>query len=199
MIQCVAFDLDGVIIQSGPSFELFERDHAITRDDFREFFSRPYRRAMIGECDLYDVLPEALVTWNWRGTLQEFLDVWFESCCECDPEMVKEIERLKSAGVRCCLATNQDNRRVAFLDRLASLRQLFSDRYFSCHMRAAKPNRDYFEHIQTSLKLSGTQILFVDDKQENVDGAIACGWNAALCRSALVFREILTRHGLEVV
>jgi putative hydrolase of the HAD superfamily len=199
MIQCVAFDLDGVVIPSGPSFEFFERRYAITRDDFRHFFSGPYRRAMTGSCDLYDVLPQALVTWNWRGTMSEFLDEWLNSCCECDPEMVDEIEKLKAAGIRCCLATNQDSRRAAFLDGLAPLRELFADRYFSCYMQTAKPDPDYFERIQSSLKLAGREILFVDDKQENIDGAIACGWHAALCRDAGEFREILSLYQLNAV
>jgi putative hydrolase of the HAD superfamily len=196
MIKCVAFDLDGVVIPSEPSFELFEKKYGITPGDFRQFFSGPYQRAMMGACDLYDVLPDALTAWKWRGTTDQFVDVWFNSCCECDPLIVKEIVALKVAGIRCCVATNQDNRRAEFLRRLPLLCELFPDQYFSCAIQAAKPHRDYFARVESLLQLPGAEILFVDDKQENVDGARKHGWNAALCGGVIPLREILSRYGL---
>ena len=196
MIKCVAFDLDGVVIPSGPSFELFEREYGITQDDITQFFSGPYQAAMMGACDLYDALPEELATWKWRGTADQFVDVWFNSCCECDPLIVKEIELLKAAGVRCCVATNQDNRRADFLSRLPLLRELFPEQYFSCVLRAAKPHQDYFARVQSILELPGAEILFVDDKQENIDGARKHGWHAALCGGVIQLRAILSRYGL---
>jgi putative hydrolase of the HAD superfamily len=196
MIKCVAFDLDGVVILSDASFELFEGHHGITREDFRQFFAGPYRMAMTGACDLYDVLPEALREWGWTSTTDHFVDVWFNSCCNCDPDIVQEIVRLQTLGIRCCLATNQDNRRAAFLDGLQQLRDLFPERFFSCELRAAKPDARYFQHVQASLGFSADEILFVDDKQENVEGAIACGWKSAVCRNAKDLRRILSVHDL---
>ena len=48
MIQCVAFDLDGVLIPSGPSFDYFKTKHNITPADFGEFFRGSYELAMSG-------------------------------------------------------------------------------------------------------------------------------------------------------
>ena len=110
--------------------------------------------------------------------------------------MINEIQKLKGAGIRCCLATNQDNRRAEFLERLPLLRELFPDQYFSCRIRAVKPYRDYFARVQSLLELQGEEILFVDDKEENVSGALAHGWCAALCRDVVGLRLNLSKYGL---
>jgi putative hydrolase of the HAD superfamily len=184
------------VISPEASFELFETRYGITREDFRQFFLGPYRPLMVGECDLYDALAESLTKWNWKSTTEHFVDVWFNSCAECDPDVVHQIRTLQAAGIRCCLATNQDSRRAAFLEGLEPLRDLFHPRFFSCRIGAAKPDARYFEYLQASLGISGREILFVDDKQENVDGAIASGWNAAVCRNADDLRNILLAYGV---
>ena len=59
-IRVVAFDLDGVLIPSEPSFDFFDREYGIKREDFRAFFEDAYRDPMLGKRDLLEVLPPVL-------------------------------------------------------------------------------------------------------------------------------------------
>jgi putative hydrolase of the HAD superfamily len=194
VIRCVAFDLDGVVIPSGPSFDLFEARYEISRAQFADFFSGPYQAAMRGDADLHDVLPATLEAWGWPGTLEDFCDVWMNSCGDCDPAVETRIGWLRAAQIDTCAATNQDNRRAAFLDSLPALQRLFARRFFSCRIGFVKPRAEYFLHIEAELGLAPEELLFLDDRIENVQGARACGWRAEQCRGADEVGSALQGH-----
>lgn len=193
-IRCVAFDLDGVLIPSGPSFEYFERDHGITRNDFREFFEGPYGPAMLGKADLFDVLPAALRRWNWRGTSESFARAWFQSCADAEPAAVEIVQGLRARGVTCYAASNQDSRRAMFLDSLPWLQALFDRRFYSCRLGAKKPSAEYFEIIRLEAALASEAMLFVDDNIENVESARRCGWSAELCTGSRDLEAVVARY-----
>lgn len=194
MIRCVAFDLDGVIIPSEPSFDLFEREHGISREQFRAFFGGAYREAMLGRCDLRSVLEPTLEEWGWSDGFEPFVEVWLGSCNTPDPDAVSLVRELRERDVVCCAATNQDPTRAADLDALSWLRELFPSRFFSCELRAAKPDPAYFDAIQTRLGVPTDSILFLDDKSENVDGARAVGWQATHVPRPDDLRAAVARH-----
>ena len=194
LIQCVAFDLDGVLIPSGPSFDYFKTTHNITPADFGEFFQGSYELAMSGRSDLFEILPATLQKWKWAGTTEEFARIWFDSCADADPAALQLVKTLRDRGVACYLATNQDNRRAAYLDSLPCLAGLFERRFYSCHLGAMKPNKEYFEAITHQAALPPESILFVDDKISNVEGARRCGWSAEVCTGAADLRRVMAEY-----
>jgi len=194
LIRCVSFDLDGVLIPSGPSFDLFETQHGITPAHFREFFRGTYELAMLGQVDLFEILPATLELWKWRGTVEEFAAVWFDSCAEADPAAVEIVRTLRTHGVTCYAASNQDSRRATFLDSREWLRTLFERRFYSCHLGVKKPSADYFDVIQREAALPPHAMLFVDDKSENVEGARRCGWSAEVCTGAMDLQGIVAKY-----
>lgn len=178
MLQCVAFDLDGVVIASEPSFAMFEAQHGITRQQFSEFFSGAYRAAMLGAADLETVLGPTLEAWNWDHGLSSFIKTWFQSCEDPEPQALQLIRSLRERGIITCAVTNQDNRRAAHLDSLSWIREAFSSRFFSCRLGVAKPEPAFFHRVRERFLLPGESILFLDDRLENVEGARAAGWQA---------------------
>lgn len=193
-IRCVAFDLDGVVIPADPSFILFEREHGITREQWGEFFMGDYRSAMAGECDLFDVLPDVIAGWGWTGSVEAFARTWFESCDRCDADAANLIRELASRDILCCAASNQDNRRAVHLDSVAEIAELLPRRFFSCRLGTMKPEPAYFRAVEADLGLTGEQILFVDDKPENVAGARHCGWRADHVATPSRLRDVVSRH-----
>jgi len=190
----VAFDLDGVLIPSGPSFDYFEIQHHITPANFREFFRGSYQLAMLGQVDLFEILPTVLELWKWNDTVEEFASAWFESCAEADPAALEIVRILRANGVTCFAASNQDNRRAMFLDSLEWLHTLFDRRFYSCHLGVKKPSSDYFEIIQREVAHRRQEMLFVDDNMENVEGARQCGWFAEVCTGASDLKRIIETY-----
>ena len=99
------------------------------------------------------------------------------------------MKTLRDRGVECYLATNQDNRRAAYLDSLPWLAGLFERRFYSCHLGAMKPNKEYFEAVTHQAALPPESILFVDDKISNVEGARRCGWSGRLALVLQICKE----------
>lgn len=71
--------------------------------------------------------------------------------------------------------------------------------FFSCELGARKPDARYFQIIEQSLskqQASGEslRLFFVDDRKDNVQAAIACGWNGLQFSSAEQTRDWLKEH-----
>lgn len=194
MLRCVAFDLDGVVIASEPSFAMFEAEHGITRQQFSEFFAGPYRAAMLGAADLETVLGPTLEVWKWKYGFSRFVTTWLRSCEEAEPEALDLIRSLRAQGIVTCAVTNQDARRAAHLESLPWLREAFPSRFFSCRLGVAKPETAFFHVVREQLCLPAESILFVDDKVENVEGARAAGWRAAHVVRPADLASILAGH-----
>lgn len=52
--------------------------------------------------------------------------------------------------------------------------------YVSALIGATKPQRTIYDHVTADLGVAPSEIAFVDDRPENVDGALAAGWRAHL-------------------
>jgi putative hydrolase of the HAD superfamily len=195
VIRCVAFDLDGVVLPSHPSFDWFEREHGITRAQWQELFSsRGFERANVGEGDLHTILPPFLARWGWQLGVADFTRAWFDSCRDHDAEVVALIAQLRASGIACVAATNQESRRARDLESHAPLRRLFDATFYSCHLGVGKPHEAYFRAIERALALEPRELLFLDDKPANVAGARACGWSAEVATGAASVRRALGLH-----
>jgi HAD superfamily hydrolase (TIGR01509 family) len=51
----------------------------------------------------------------------------------------------------------------------------------SYQVGAMKPSPEIYEVAETAAGVPPNQILFIDDKQENVDAAIGRGWHSRQC------------------
>ena len=58
--------------------------------------------------------------------------------------------------------------------------RVFRKEFISCRMKMLKPSRAIFDAAAAEIGLPPEEILFVDDSQKNVDGALAAGWRAVL-------------------
>jgi HAD superfamily hydrolase (TIGR01509 family) len=68
----------------------------------------------------------------------------------------------------------------------------------SCHLGVRKPEPAFFERLLEELALDAPQVLFVDDRQENVDAARAAGLAAHRFAGAEELRAWLVGHGVPV-
>ena len=177
-IQAVIFDADGVVIHPWRFARYLEREHAITPGMTRAFFQTTFEDCLVGRTDIKDVLPPFLDEWGWRGSLDEFLTIWFEVEDAADDRVIDLIHRLRRSGVLCCLATNQERHRAAYMRAEMGFSETFDRLYFSCELGCQKPDPAYYGAIERDLGLAGDGILFWDDAAVNVESARKTGWNA---------------------
>jgi putative hydrolase of the HAD superfamily len=68
--------------------------------------------------------------------------------------------------------------------------------FFSASLGLTKPDPGIYRHVEQALKCRPQQLWFVDDRPENVAGAIDCGWQAHLWKNDADTRAWLERAGL---
>lgn len=56
----------------------------------------------------------------------------------------------------------------------------FDFRFFSFNLGVQKPDKRIYEIVETVSGYSGDEILFFDDREENIEAAKSMGWNAVL-------------------
>ena len=194
-IRCVLFDVDGVIIQSPLFSEVYERRYGVASEKFEPFFRDEFHRCLVDEGDLTEMLKPWLPHWKWDGSVDAFLQFWFEAEQHIDEGIMSTVQALRHEGIRCYLATNQERYRAAYLKDEMGFGEAFDGLYISSHIGAMKPDDAYFRHVHDDLKktqgIAPHEIMFFDDAQRNVDAALGWGIHAYLYSSFEGFERVI--------
>jgi putative hydrolase of the HAD superfamily len=97
-------------------------------------------------------------------------------------------------GIALSLLSNAPYELADALDGHRAL-ALFDHLVFSARIGAVKPEPAAFAAALEAMSLRPQDVVFIDDRQENVEGAIACGLRGILFSSADQLREVLALHG----
>lgn len=190
------FDADAVFLRSTRPADYLEQRYGITREKIGPFLAANVQ-SLIGKADIRDILGPFLKEWGIPESVDEFLAEAFFSGSEIDAEVAGIVAELRELGVVCCLATNQDARRMAHLDERLSIREYFDRAFVSCEMGVKKPEHGFYQSI--SAQFPDANLVFWDDQPSNVEAAQACGWTAYVFAEASQLRSVtgmlLTTNG----
>ncbi|MFD5824589.1 HAD family hydrolase [Lentzea sp. NPDC060358] len=100
------------------------------------------------------------------------------------------IEDLAALGVPLALLSNAPSTFARLAEKVSWARH-FRHLVFSGDLGCAKPDAAIWEHVESVLGVPPSDVVFYDDRQSNVDGALAAGWDARLWTSALAARTEL--------
>lgn len=204
-IDAILFDADGVIQRPTVDFSVVCRDRlGVPAGDVDRFTREVFaleRSALTGRGTFHADLSALLARWELGHRLDDALGVW--TAIETDPAMREAIAALRAAGIACCLATNQQEHRRAYMSRELGYAGLFSREFYSCGLGFAKPDPQYFRAIAGELGLAPDRLLFIDDHEPNVAAALEVGLHAELftadfATSAHVLRALLAEHGVQL-
>lgn len=112
-----------------------------------------------------------------------------------DPNMYTLIDQLKDNGVRVGMLSNIDDRYTKLI-RDFGFYKPFEPCLLSCEMGLEKPDPKAYELLLKTLNLPAKEIVFIDDKAENVEAAQAIGIDAILFTSELQLRDELNKRGV---
>jgi putative hydrolase of the HAD superfamily len=202
-IRAILFDADGVVQRAGGAFRAHLATLVEPQQDLDAFIAEVVaaeKPCLVGAADFAAELATILERWNSRRTVDEALSIWRDLIV--DRSIVDAIASMRSAGLCCCLATNQHAQRAAYMSDELGYRDVFDREFYSCRVGAAKPDREYFERIVAALRLPPPQLLFFDDHQANVTAAREAGINAELFQpnsGAALLVRLLDGFGINVV
>ena len=91
-----------------------------------------------------------------------------------DPGTLAVLHALRDGGTRLALLSNAGADFVGWL-RHGSFAPLFERVFVSGELDLVKPSAEIYEHVIAELGIAASDLVFVDNKSVNVDGAIAVG------------------------
>jgi putative hydrolase of the HAD superfamily len=203
-IRALLFDADEVLQYPNPerNADLW-RVLGFTPEPVAEFVAEVHAAedtTLTGLLDFLDVLPPMLSRW---GVTEKAHDVcqWLNAITV-DHDILALVSELRLRGYCCALATNQQTHRAEFMANQLGYRALFDRCFFSCDMRLAKPDPRYFQAILAELQLNPDDVIFIDDKPQNVRAASSLGIHS-ICfanskdgRAQLDLRQLFAQFGV---
>ncbi len=112
-----------------------------------------------------------------------------------DPEMFAIIDELKDQKIQIGLLSNINDRYTALI-RGFGFYQPFDPCLLSCEIGLEKPNKEAYEALLKALNIPAEEIVFIDDKPENIEAAKQLGIDAILFESPKQVRADLSKREL---
>lgn len=178
-IKNVVFDFGQVLVYFQPSYMVGayvsdEEDKALIEE---VVFDRLYWDRL----DSGDISDEEVVSAIKTRLPERLWDVsekiyysWIYNIPEIEG-MSELIDRIKNRyNVKVYLLSNISNYFASHSEEIPILKKL-DGCVFSAPIGIVKPNREIFEHLCKAYKLSPEETLFIDDRADNIEGAIRCG------------------------
>ena len=128
--------------------------------------------------------------------LHQLNDVRFNSLQE-NPGMVELVKCLKKKGFQTALLSNV-RKSQAQIKRKLGFYELFHPTLFSYETGVRKPDPKAFSLLLSKLNLSPQEVIFIDNKSENVAVAKSLGIDAILFENRNQLVEALKERGIEI-
>ena len=115
-----------------------------------------------------------------------------------DPEKVPLLEELSQKYTLYGLSNNNEisvkRMHEIYEENGLDWQRIFKKEFISSRMKLLKPSREIFDAAAAEIGLPPAEILFVDDSQTNVDGALAAGWQAVYYEQGTDLRACLEAY-----
>lgn len=198
-VRHVLLDADGVLQElPGGWVVALEPWLGVRAADFLAVTVEDEAAPMCGDGDFLLLLGQRLREHGVAVSSEDlFAAVW--TSIEVAERSVALVHQLRAAGYGVHLATNQERHRAAYMKTVLGYDRLFDVSCYSCDLGAAKPERAFFERALRLVAADPGEVLFVDDRERNVDGARDVGLRAERWHLDVGYDELdrlLAGHGV---
>lgn len=178
-VRWMLFDYAGVLSlpQSAPARAALEAAAMVDPDRFWAAFwqqRQPYDAGAVTAAQYWSSVA-ALAGADWSaGQMAELTGLDVASWLRPNTAVVGLLDRLRAGGYRLAVLSNAP---VELADAASVLAWLapFEHLFFSCHLRLTKPDPRCYRATLDRLQAEPDEVLFVDDREENVAAAVAIG------------------------
>lgn len=167
----------------------------------REFLIETWaeeRPALTGQADYVPLLAAGLRRYDVTGSPDEVYRAVWHHIAVVD-ESLSIVRALRDQGYGVHFGTNQERGRGEYMRTELGYDELFDVSCYSYDLEVAKPDAAFFVEAARRIGADRGSILFIDDRQTNVDGALAAGMHAErweLEDGHAVLLDLLEAHGV---
>jgi HAD superfamily hydrolase (TIGR01509 family) len=195
-IAWVVFDLGGIVVpESGTLIDNEMSAYLRVSPPQLSSFTSKFRRGLTtGKVSLLEMYSDILREWGLPflpdDVLKYHLAFYRQVSTQHNSEVVRLIETLKNHfGVACLTNTEKE---IAEICRDTGLYDYFHKVFLSIDLGMQKPDREIYEKVVDIIGCSSENIIFIDDKMENVQAAIDVGMIGFLFNDAEELRIALS-------
>ena len=179
-IQCVLFDYGLVLCpeQDPRDVDELARLCGLSVEEFLPLYHESridYDQGGFDGVEYWRRFNERLGKTPDRRVLERLSEVDTNSWSPVDAELVVWIDELRRAGIRTGVLSNMPVDQAAHLRRIHGWMANCDHLFFSGEIGLIKPDRDLYRYVLDAIGLSSKSILFVDDRQINIEGAADLG------------------------
>jgi FMN phosphatase YigB (HAD superfamily) len=195
-IQLVLFDLGNVLVRFTP--ESFWQVLGLD-DAERARYSAGVRRATTSfetgrqnTTGFFDDLVQVFGGRFKREHLRKAVaSVLTEPICDMESIVSRVTQRVTTA-----LVSNTNEFHYNYCMKAIPAMKMLPKHYLSYKLGIMKPHPDFYRHVLRDANVEGAAVIFIDDMQENVDGAVAAGMNGILFKGSKVLSDYLKTQGI---
>jgi len=198
-IESVIFDWGGVLIDDprpellrycADAFGMPQEHYTPVHDSFLDEF----HKGLISEQRFWQEIARKL-----GRPMPKAPSLWsgaFRSAYVPRPEMFSLVRSLRDRGYKTALLSNTELPAVEFLGELNY--DMFDVCVFSCAEGVIKPERRIFQITLERLGSQAAQSIYIDDRQDYIQGAKDAGLNAIIFENVEQLKGELARLGVKV-
>lgn len=200
--KALIFDMGGVLVDLDieDCKRAFKEDLGYYRID--EIIDPCHQKGIYGDLEEGLISPEefrnAVLAESRQGARPEDVDkAMWHILVGIEPYKADLLKRLSDSYELYMLSNNNGiclpRSREIFADAGVPLDDIFRKCYFSFEMKALKPSEAFYKAVMEDIGLAKEDMLFIDDSQKNVDGALAAGLPAVFYRPGSDLGELLDK------
>jgi len=197
-IKAVVFDIGNVLIEWQP--ERFY-DSVIGETRRREMFAAVDLHAMNDKVDMGQHFTETVYACaeeypEWRDEIRMWHDRWIEMAAPVIDHSLRLMSALQTKGTPVFSLTNFGIQSYDFAATHYPFMRAFDRDFISGHMTIIKPDPQIYQMLEDASGLSGADLIFTDDRADNIAAAGARGWNTHLFEGPQGWADRLVSEGL---
>lgn len=177
-VRFLYFDLGGVMFHYNGGLIELTKENGLTIEDFNKVFNKYEHKIAVGEMTLQELWEEYKQALCLNNSVHlDFLEYWvshFVPIYETHT-LVQELALQYPIGIL-------SNLYLGTLEKIQEKKYIPNIQYstiiLSCEVKSAKPDKEIYKIAQQQAKVAPQEILFIDDKEINVEAAKALGWQA---------------------
>lgn len=200
-VSAVLFDY-GLVLSGPPDPAAWERMKAILGADEASFHAAYWaprhdydRGTLTGQAywlRVADAVGSALDETQIAALIKADTDLWTQP----NPAMIDWAAALQRAGIKTGILSNiGDEMEAGVRERCAWIAD-FAHHTFSHRLKIAKPEAEIYRHAAEGLRTPADQILFIDDRADNIAAARAAGMHTLQYADHASFVSEMLRLGL---
>ena len=151
-----------------------------------------YETGLMTRKEFYDEIRQVA---GYSGSLDEFASFFADIFTEM-PEMTALHAALRYKGIRTYIFSNTNDMAIEHIRYAFPFFANFDGYILSYEVGAMKPAAKIYDALETLSGKRGAEVLYLDDRQENIDAGAARGWQTILQTVPATSRGEIEKLGL---